>query len=367
MKNIVILLSCILIGACNPPADKTEGIEQDSSLSIEELLKNSKIEKGKAQIKELNAALICNGRIEIPPSDNISIHSKSDGYITKINYLPGEYVKKGSLLLSIENPSIIEKQRLFLETKADFQLAEKELARKTELKEKEATSSREYDAVLSKYNRLMATYNGLKSELQNIGINVSRLSSTSYQNSIGIFAKTSSYVSSVDVNKGQYITAETLLMQLASNSHLHLELKIFDSDAARVQIGQKVTFNINSSSTEFNAEIVHINPVLDAKDGSLKIHCHFEDNEELKAGMFVQAVILTETEHVLALPKAAVLKEGNEFYGFKVQENEVEKIALHNVKSNDQWITSVEIQDSLNQWITKGSYYIGEVESTHSH
>lgn len=367
MKNILILISCILVLGCNSSTKQEEVIEIDLTQSVDDLLKNSKVKIGKAEVRELNAPLVCNGRIEIPPSDNISIHSKSDGYITKINYLPGQYVKKGSLLLTIENPRIIEKQRIFLETKADFQLAEKELNRKTELKELEATSTREYDLALAKYNRLLATYNGLKSELQNIGISVSKLSSNSYQKSIGIFAETSSYVSHVEVNKGQYVTAETLLMQLASNTHLHLELKIFDSDAARVQNGQQVTFKINSSSTEFKAEVVHINPVLDAKDGSLNIHCHFEDSKELKAGMFVQAVVLTETENVLALPKSAILKEGNEFYGLRINRKEVEKIVLHQVRFNDEWITSKEIQNADIEWITEGSYYIGEVESSHSH
>lgn len=357
----------MLLIACNSTSNNEATTEVEITQSVNDLLQNSKIKIGKAEVRELNAPLVCNGRIEIPPSDKISIHSKTDGYVTKINYLPGQFVKKGSLLLSIENPKIIEKQRIFLESKADFQLAEKELARKTELKEKEATSAREYDAALAKYNRLLATFNGMKSELQNIGINVSRLTNTSYQKSISIYAESSSFVSSVEVNKGQYVTAETLLMQLASNKHLHLELKIFDSDAARVQNGQLVTFKINSSSTEFKAEVVHINPILDPEDGSLNIHCHFEDSKELKAGMFVQAIVLTETEQVLALPRAAILKEGDEFYGLKISGEEVEKIALHQVRFNDNWITSKEIQIADNQWVTEGSYYIGEVESSHSH
>ncbi len=368
MRNILTITIIILsLYSCKNTKEDSHTGNNKSSENVKSK-SIADIKTGLAIKQNLNVPLTCNGRIEIPPSDFISVHSKTDGYISFIKYLPGQYVKKGSVLVRVENPKLIGKQRIYLETKADLNLAEKELARKTRLKSQQATSSREYDQTLSKRNRLKATFLGLKSELQNIGIGTKSLSNGAYQKSVAIIAETGGYISNVDVNKGQYITAETLIMQIANNGHLHLELKVYDSDASKIKIGQNVIFNINSSSKDYKAEIVHINPILDEKDGSLNIHCHFDDKEKLKAGMYVQASITTENNQQKTLPMDGVVKEGKEYYGYRIEENGVpHKVLLTQVSLNNYFITSKEIKEYLGEWVVAGAYYADEVEGGHSH
>ena len=171
-------------------------------------------------------------------------------------------------------------------------------------------------------------------------------------------AEQSGVVSAVTVNKGQYITSETLLMQMASDDHLHLELKVFDANARNVALGQNVLFNTSNTQEQYTAKVVHINPVLDEKDGGLIVHCHFDKNKNIKAGMYVTATINGKENKLLSLPQAAAIKEGNEYFAYEIIGEKVVKTTLTDVVKSGQWISSKKIQAPDSKWITEGAYYV---------
>jgi len=360
MKKLIIYIIPLLavIQACETKEQPQEE-EVSTSIAVSDLAKNENVKTGSATQQNIGNQIACNGKIHIPPSDNISVHSKTDGYVTQINYLPGEYVKKGATLMRIENPKLIEMQRIFLETKEELDLAEKELARKTALKSENATSERLYEESVSLRNRLSASYKGYKAQLQSIGISTTSLErSASYQQSIAIRAEKSAVVSAVNVNKGQYVTAETLLMQMASAEHLHLELKVFDTDVSQIKLGQSVQFRTANSVDMHNAKVVHINPLLDEKDGGLMIHCHFDRNKEIIAGMYVTATIQGAENKRYSLPISATVKEGDAYYAYQINNDVIVKVQLTNVVKNKDFISSSEIQNTDIQWVIEGAYYV---------
>jgi cobalt-zinc-cadmium efflux system membrane fusion protein len=358
-KLIYIVLIGALLQACNTAVETTQDAQEVATTTVSSLVKNENIKIGEAVLQNISAELSCNGKIHIPPSDDVSVHSRSGGYITEINYLPGEYVKKGGTLMQLENPKLIDLQRIFLETSADLALAEKEFVRKAALKSESATSQRQFDEVLATRDKLQASYLGYKAELQAYGIRTAQLEKTNrYQTTVIIAADKSGYVSAVMVNKGQLIQPETPLMKLASDEHLHIELKVYSQDADRVKVGQTVSFAVGATDEKYTAEVVHINPVRDANDGSLLVHCHFDKNTKIKAGMFVTAHILVGENNVLCLSPSALLKVGNTYTAYQVIANEITPITLTDVIQNKDWVSATEITVPGVQWITEGAYYV---------
>ena len=147
-------------------------------------------------------------------------------------------------------------------------------------------------------------------------------------------------------------------MQMASDDHLHLELKVFDANARNVALGQNVLFNTSNTQEQYTAKVVHINPVLDEKDGGLIVHCHVDKNKNIKAGMYVTATINGKENKLLSLPQAAAIKEGNEYFAYEIIGEKVVKTTLTDVVKSGQWISSKKIQAPDSKWITEGAYYV---------
>ena len=147
--------------------------------------------------------VICTGRIEIPPTELISVHSRSEGFITGMSYLPGDYVKKGALLFTITNTHLVEKQRILLETKAELAMAIKDYERKRRLQSEKVTTEKAMDEATARKELLTATYEGLKNELELLGIDVDVLETKKrFQSTLYIHASDAGYVHEVLVNKG---------------------------------------------------------------------------------------------------------------------------------------------------------------------
>ena len=49
-----------------------------------------------------------NGKFDLPPESKASVSSFYGGAIKELKLLPGEYVKKGSLLFKLENPDFVQ-------------------------------------------------------------------------------------------------------------------------------------------------------------------------------------------------------------------------------------------------------------------
>lgn len=353
----------------NHTSNENNLVEENTSLSIGDLEGNTNIKLGNLEEVTLFKDILCNGRIDIPPADLISIHSKTEGYIRSIYFLPGQFVNQGTTIATVEVPQLLEKQRLMLEMKADYLLAEKEYERKLALVTKEATSTKLFDEASARRDRLQASYLGLKNELSVLGIDTKKLEeANTFQSTILVTAPASGNISSIDVNKGQYISAQNRIAQLTSDHHLHLELNVYEKDAHLLKVGQKVSFSSNNSSSLYAAEIVHINPVVNATSGTIGVHCHFEMQPELRAGMYVNAHIKTGEAKEIALPIDATTLDGNKYFGYKQVNNQLIEVELKDAVKNGDWITSPSLTP-MDTWLLKGAYYLGieDTEAGHAH
>lgn len=363
-KIYPFLLLLLVVTACNSDQNERmnaaiEESKNHESTSLDILLKNEKIKVGTIQKRNIVRNIQCTGQIDIPPTGISSVHSKINGQITYLKYLPGDYVKKGTLLASVEQPQLVEKQRILLETKANLDFARKDYERKKILKAGQATPEKTFDESQNKFELLQATYMGLKKELDLFGINTNALEADNkFQTAINIYALQSGYIYEVLVNKGEVISPSTRLMGIANINDLHLELQVLSKDVGAISKGQRINFTIPNRSETFSAKVIKINPMLQSDAATLQVHCHIEhpNKQIFVAGMFVNAEIEAASVAVEGLPLEAVIKEGENYYAFQVQNQQVQKTALIKPSTFKDFI--VFENKVTGQWITKGAYYI---------
>lgn len=363
-KYILIIFIAIFLVACHS-TDKiatdqeSVEIEQRASLSVKEVLATNKnVKIGRVQTKIIDQQISCTGKIAIPKSKRIAIHSKIEGYVESMRYAAGDYVKKGAVLFSISNPNLIEKQRILLETKAKLSLAEKDYERKKILQTENATSQKTFDEVYAQKELLTAQYKGLKSELKLIGINVESLEKTdNFQSSIVIYALQAGYVSELLVNRGQMISPEVKLAELTDNADVYVELQVHPKDINLLEKGQKIQFYIPNNSMTFGGTITKLNPTLNAA-GTLTAYCTIDAKQKsnLKAGTFVNAAIEVKAQEVKGIPLDAVIKEGEAYFAYLVEGNLLNKKMLKNVEIIDEFVLFE--HSSVSELVVEGAYYI---------
>jgi cobalt-zinc-cadmium efflux system membrane fusion protein len=359
MKNLItyIALSAVLL-SCGAPEIEQEEPKEVSRTVAQSVADNPAIQTGALMTRKVHRSVRCQGRIEIPPSDYISVHSRSIGFIETIEVLPGDKVSKGQALISLSHPQLIQRQREYLEAKADMHRSRAAYERQELLKEGEATSLKEYEAIKSEYDLYRARYQGMKKELQMMGIDTERLEKREeFQSRVWLRAPASGHIHEVAVNKGMLVNTELPLLHLSSDEHLHLELQILAKDADQVQVGQQVKYRSPADGSYHRAEIVKVNQMLDTETRSLMVHCHLEDRPSgLRVGMDVMAEIEVGEVSLSGLPLDAVIKEGDRYYGFRAHEGQLQKVQLQHTELIGEFMHFE--GDSTGTWVTAGAYFL---------
>lgn len=359
------ILSSVLTN-CAGPSVEDGSSEENIAIMVEDTsdrFPDELISTGPLSSQYSGQRIVSSGMIEIPPSDLLTVHSRIAGQIKQIKFLPGDYVRRGAMIASLYQAQLIEKQRQLLETAARLSGVQKELVRQQTLAEGQATARAELDRAISEERLLRATLAGLKAELQHIGIDLIALEEKGdFQTEIGIYAEVGGYVQAVHVNRGSSVTPEDKIMDIANRDHLHLELSVPGHAQSMIAIGQSVEFTLTSGSGGGTAEITKINPMVDPELGTLGVHCHLEEGNRkiLKPGLFVEASIQVEGLMEKGLPRSAVLRESDQYFGFIVEGEKYRKVELVNARVGEDYVFFDGPQSP--EWVLDGAYYLNAGE-----
>ena len=127
------------------------------------------------------------------------------------------------------------------------------------------------------------------------------------------------------INAGAYVEPATLLLSIVDNRQLDLESPVPSGQLGQAQVGQRVTFHVNSyPGAVFEGRIAEINPAVDALTRSAKVRVRVDNSSgKLKAGMFAEGEILTGVQQqAIVIPASAVYRSstaGGDSYVFVVE------------------------------------------------
>ncbi|MEP5106705.1 MAG: efflux RND transporter periplasmic adaptor subunit, partial [Ekhidna sp.] len=170
----------------------------------------------------------------------------------------------------------------------------------------------------SDYTIMNVKVESLSKKLTLMGINPTILSTETIQTTIRITSPISGYVTSVNVNKGSFLSPSQTALSIVNTDHLHLELKVFEKDLIKVETDQPILFKLLDGSTKEHQATVHlVNKSVDPEDRTVGIHGHLSEQKlssKFNPGMYVEADILTTSESKAALPQEAIVElEGKYF------------------------------------------------------
>jgi cobalt-zinc-cadmium efflux system membrane fusion protein len=322
MKNniyiIAIIISSLFIFSCKnksqntlqKPLLKTEKHE-DEIIVTKEQYKANNIQLGSLQKKHFPVLVKASGMIDVPPQSKQIISSFYGGTIKKSNLLIGDKVHKGQALVTIENPEFISLQQDYLETKEQLDYLKNEYERQKILFNENIISKKKYLQAKSNYNKIKASYKGLKQKLQVLNINITNVEKGNFVSFITLYSKISGYITKVNVSTGTHIEPNNVILEIVNTDHIHIELVVFEKDVMKIKKGQYINFKIPEISNKiYQAEVYLVGAQIDNQTRTVKVHGHLHDEKKnsFAIGMFVEAEIETSSKENYALPEEAIVE-----------------------------------------------------------
>ncbi len=341
MKNIkthVLLVTVCLFLLFSCAEKKTEEVTEEEKSENEVALtslqfKTVGIETGFVENRNLNLVIKSNGYTTVPPQNRANIATLIGGTVKDILVLEGTFVNKGKVLATIQNLEVIEMQKDYNAAVANIEFLQLEFNRQKTLSEENVNPRKTFQEVKSKLAVERARAQAAKNKLAalNMKPNGSSLAP--------IVSPISGYVGKISIAKGAYASTETILFEVVDDSQMHLDLNIYEKDLGTIAVGQEVDFVLtNQSNKSVKGKIFGINKSFSNESKTVAVHAKIDlaDTKGLISGMYVAANINITNSTVAALPKDAVVRNGEKYFVYVLEEEHEEKKHSANKKAHDE-------------------------------
>ena len=264
----------------------------------------------------------------IIPNESVDLRSEISGLVTKITFQEGEFVKKGTPLVYLNDDELTaQKDRLNYTKK----LYEGQENRQKQLLEREAISQEEYDIVLNQYNTNLADLNLIEAMLRQTVIRAP------FDGVIGLR----------QISEGSVISPTDVIVNVVNIDPIKIDFSIPERYANIIKQGSHITFTNAAVEGESVGEVYAIAPNIDAATRTLQLRA-ISPNKDRKflPGMFVGIKVNLEiNENALMVPAQSLIPELD---GYKVFVANAENIIEEaKVSIGIRTATDVQIIDGL--------------------
>lgn len=364
MKNILsISIISLLLFACKNETKKiaNETVETNGNTVTltDAQFTNAKIETTTLQQKNISTILKLNGKIDVPPQNLISVSVPLGGYLLNTKLLPGMHINKGEIIATMEDQQYIQLQQDYLLAKSKFHFAELEYNRQKDLNQIQASSDKVTQQAQAELNLQRIIINATAVKLRLINKNPESITANNISKNINIYSSISGYVTKVNVNIGKYVGPSEVMFELINPTDIHLNLKVFEKDVAKLSIGQKViAYNNAHPDIKYTCEIILISKDI-TNEGTADVHCHFKNYDKtILPGMYMNAEVEISTNTNNTLPEESIITFESKDYIFietKAKQYEMVEVTLGTKENGFVSITNTEALTNKTI-VTKGAY-----------
>jgi cobalt-zinc-cadmium efflux system membrane fusion protein len=289
------------------------------------------IQLGQFQHINLSTTIKSNGQLELPPQNRANLSAVMGGRVKTINVLEGDYVKEGQMLAQLEHPDFISMQQSYLDALSRLAYLKKEFERQQELHKDSISSGKVSQEAESAYLSALATTNGLKAQLELIGLRPEAAAKGNFTSAIPVRSPINGYVKEIAINIGQFVLAEQMLFEIVDNDHIHIDLMVYEKDMEKVKKGQKVIFTLAGKTDEiYEGSIFAVGKSFENQPKAMMVHAEIDNKTgHLLPGMYVDARIVTDTKKAKALPNEAIVSDGGLNYIFVLKPGSSEEEHEH--------------------------------------
>lgn len=225
-------------------------------------------------------------------NEEVELRCETSGIITKILFQEGSFVRKGALLVKINDAEL---QAQLQRTLYRLKLAETREERQRKLLAEKAVSQEEYDIALNELNTLKAEAQVIRAQIDKTEIRAP------FDGVVGL-----RYVS-----VGSYISPATRIASIQNLRPLKIDFAIPEKYASMVRKGDKVLFKIQGASKTLEGEVYAIEPKIDPTTRTLPIRAIYPNKDHrIFPGAFAEVeLLMQQIDDAVLIPTEALIPE----------------------------------------------------------
>ena len=299
---LLLALAALPLTACKssapPPAEATQPA-------------NAGIETTIAHSQQSTDYLDIPARISADPSHVVRIFPPASGRMLGLRVLPGQEVKKGDPIATLQSPDIAAARADFEKAKIEVLRADRALTRGKLLLQHEVLSQ-------SDYYELEAADQTAHSELERSRQRIHELgfSEDGTSDEIALRAPISGVVLDIGTAAGEMqrsLDNATPIATIANIDSVWIVGDIFERDLSSVKHGREVEIRVPAyPDLKLSGSVTNIGDALDPNTHTLKLRVVLPNPKHtLKADMFATIRVPGAARYAFILPSTAVLHEGD--------------------------------------------------------
>ena len=248
----------------------------------------------------------------LAPNETATIRPEMSGLIRTIHFEEGRPVKKGDLLVKIDDSEL---RAQLAQTQAKHELAKLNLDRAENLRLTQSNTQADADRVRSEFTATQAEIELLKVRLARTEVR----------------APFDGVVEARTLSAGDYVNSQSIITTINDLSRLKVEFQVPERFISKVRRG--TTFTVKSTSAineaDANGEIYFVNSVIDRNTRSSEVKGLLTKSPpSVKAGMFaVIEIVLEVRKGALTVPEGAIFVDQRGPQLVTVADEKGEKVA----------------------------------------
>jgi membrane fusion protein, multidrug efflux system len=291
-RTILWLLIAVLIGALSwykirvLDAGKHPGTSTASTGAIA-----ARVRVEVVQVQDITNPISATGTLM--PFEQTDLRVEATGRITYIGFKEGAFVKKGSLLLKLNDADL---QAQLNKNRIEYKHAVAQKERQKQLFDAQAIGLESYENARNLVHTLDADAQLIKTQIAKTKL----------------YAPFSGVIGTRLVAPGAFVQTGAVVAPLMQINPMKLEFTLPEQYGSRIKIGEEFEFTIDGQSKPFKGKVALIDPVIDADTRNLKVRALTKNiGNQLRSGAFAKVVLPLDLTDQILIPANAVVPSAN--------------------------------------------------------
>lgn len=301
-------LPCLLLLAA--------GCHRGGSLPQTSTPKQSVIETTVVHRRQMASQLVLPARVVAIPTRLVHIYPLISGRVLSLRILPGQQVRKGEQIGSLQSSDAGQARADFEKAKIEAARADLQLSRARELLAHEVMAQKDYDDLKALDQTDHAELERARQALHLLGFNENSTSDI-----VPILAPISGVVLDVGTGAGELqrsLDNATPIATIADIDSVWVMGDLYPRDQAAVRVGQPASITVSGyPGMVLTGTVQDISDAVDPVSLTLKVRVVLPNpGYRLKPDMYASMTLTTSTHEVVLVPSTAVIRNGNQTFVF---------------------------------------------------